>query len=205
MDIERINEYSDSRFSQDVLFQHGAFIVDGKYPCSFKINGENSAAVEFHDYGSVFPVIDTFRFYTEHITSFYDNKGNLIAEFPPVELKELPLEEIRPSQFYVDEDKLRAVSCFIRSENDIIIPVMTDERTGKYISLDGHTRMYYAYLRGWKTVKVFNGSVNECIFGFAEEARKRGVIKISDIKRLSHSEYEIKWNKFCEDYFANRE
>lgn len=204
MDIERINEYDDGRFSDEVLFQHGAFVVDGKYPCSFKIIGENSAVAEYHDYGSIDPIIDQFRFYTEHITVFYDNKGNLIAEYPPVKLMKLPLEAIQPSQFYVDEDKLKAVSAFIRSENDIIVPVLYDSCTDRYVSMDGHTRMYYAYLQGWEKIRVFESSDNDYIFGFAEEAKKRGVTKVSDIKRLSHKDYEVRWNKFCDDYFSQK-
>ncbi len=205
MDIKRINEYCDSRFSEDVLFQHGAFVVDGKYPCSFKITGENTAVVEYHDYNAVLPIIEQFRFYTEHITVFYDAKGDLIAKFPPVEIKRLSIDEIQPSQFYVDEDKIKAVSAFIHSENDIIIPVVFDERIGRHISLDGHTRMYYAYLQGWKTVNVFKGSgAGDYIFWFAKEAIKRGVTKPSEIKRLSHKEYEVRWNKFCDDFFAEK-
>lgn len=205
MDIERINQYCDRRFSEDVLLQHGAFVVDGKYPCSFKITGDNTAVVEYHDYNAVLPIIEEFRFYTEHITVFYDTKGNLIAEFPPVVIKRLSLDEIQPSQFYVDEDKLKAISAFIHSENDIIIPVLFDGSVGRHISLDGHTRMFYAYLQGWKTVNVFEGSgVGDYIFWFAKEAIKRGITKPSEIKRLSHKEYEVRWNKFCNDFFANR-
>lgn len=204
MDIERINEYDDDRFSKEILFQHGAFVVDGKYPCSFRIIGENSAVVEYHDYGSVFPIIDEFRFYTEHINVFYDNKGKIIAEFPPVSLRELPLDEIQPTQFYVDEDKLKAVSNFIHCGKDIIVPVLWDSRIERYISLDGHTRMYYAYINGWNKIKVYDSCSNDYIFGFADEARKRKIFKVSDMKKLSHKEYDICWNKFCDDYFANK-
>ena len=43
MDIERINDYNDPRFPKEVLNQHGAFVADGKYPCSFRIIGETTA------------------------------------------------------------------------------------------------------------------------------------------------------------------
>ena len=35
MEIERINSYTDSRFPQEVLDQHGAFLVDG-LPWAFR-------------------------------------------------------------------------------------------------------------------------------------------------------------------------
>lgn len=204
MEIERIDSYTDVRFEQEVLFQHGGFIVDGKYPCAFKITGMNTAVVDYHDYESVLPVIERFRFYSEHITDFYDKSGNCIAKFPAVLLKELPIEELQPSQFYADEDKVSAVSRFVKSKQDVIIPVIFDKNMQRYISLDGHTRMYYAYSHGFKSVYIFESESDIDIYGFVSEAQKRGVTKISDIKLLPHKQYEICWNKFCDDYFAQK-
>lgn len=202
MDIKRIDNYTDPRFSREVLLQHGAFVIDEKYPCSFKIISENAAQAEYHDYSGIDPIIEQFRFFAEHINVFYDNKGNVIAEYDPVELKTISLDEIQPSQFYADEDKVNAVKEFIRSGDDIIVPVMFDGRINRYISLDGHTRMYYAFLQGYKNIRIFESETNEYIFSFADEAIKRGVRKVSDITMLSHEEYEIKWNKFCDDFFG---
>lgn len=202
MDIERINSYDDPRFSKEILLQHGGFIIDGKYPCSFKIIDGNTARVDYHDYSRIAPIIDNFRFYAEHINIFCDKNGKVIASFEPVQLKTYPLEDIQPSQFYVDEDKIKAVSRFIGSGEDIAVPVMLDRSAGRYISLDGHTRMYYAYLHGYKNIKVFESETNDFVFRFAEEAMKRGVHKVSDMVLLSHGEYEIKWNKFCNDFFT---
>ncbi len=36
MDIERVNGYSDPRFPQEVLHQHGAFLADG-VPWAFRV------------------------------------------------------------------------------------------------------------------------------------------------------------------------
>lgn len=201
MDIKRIDSYDDPRFSKEVLAQHGGFIIDDKYPCAFKIISEDTAQVDYHDYSDIAPIIERFRFFAEHINNFCDNYGNPIASFEPVHIRTFSLDEIQPSQFYVDEDKIKAISSFIGSGDDIIIPVMLDKRTNRYISLDGHTRMYYAYLRGYKNVKAFVSETNDYIFRFADEAVKRGIRKVSDIKPLPHSEYEIKWNKFCDDFF----
>lgn len=44
--IERVNQYSDTRFSREVLLEHGAFLIDDKYKCSFKITRENTAIVD---------------------------------------------------------------------------------------------------------------------------------------------------------------
>lgn len=202
MNIQRINDYEDKRFSPEVLKQHGAFVVDEKYPCAFKIIGEDTAEVEYHDYSDITPLIEQFRFYTEHITRFCDKNGNILAELPEVKTFELDIELIQPSQFYVDEDKIKAVSSFLTRGSDIVVPVM--EREGRYISLDGHTRLYYAYTQGWKTVRAFEAEVNDYVLEFVGEAVRRGVVRVKDMELLTHAEYEIKWNKFCDDFFAEK-
>lgn len=204
MDITRINDYTDSRFSPEVLNQHGAFVIDGKYPCSFKIIGENKAEMLYCDYSQALPIIEHFRFFTEHITVFYDDRGNVIAEFPPLNIITADIDLIQPSQFYADEDKLKAISTFIKSGEDIIVPVIRDEETGRYISLDGHTRMYYAYTQGWKSIRIFETASDDYIREFAQEAVKRGVTKVSHIQRLSHEQYKLCWDKFCDDFFASK-
>ena len=203
MDIERINDYDDSRFPKEVLNQHGAFVADGKYPCSFRIIGETTAEIDYHDYSDVAPLIENFRFYAEHVTVFCDKSGNVIAKFPEIKTFPLGIDLIQPSQFYVDKDKVYAVSDFITSGNDIVIPVI--KRDGRYISLDGHTRLYYAYTRGWDIVRAFEAEVNDYVLEFVEEAKKRGVSGVGNMELLSHSEYEIKWNKFCDDFFAAKQ
>lgn len=87
-------------------------------------------------------LIEEFRFYTPHITKFFDGYGELIKEYPPVPIFKIPVAEIQPSQFFIDEDKIAAIRSFIHCSQDIIIQVM--RHNGRYISLDGHTRLYYA-------------------------------------------------------------
>ena len=73
MDIERINSYTDPRFPQETLYQHGAFLVDGT-PCSFRIISGHEAVVEAENLSEddLREAAENFRFYTEHITTFYD-------------------------------------------------------------------------------------------------------------------------------------
>lgn len=202
MDIQRVDDYVDSRFLPEVLKQHGAFVIDEKFPCSFEIISKDAAQVEYHDYSEIMPIIEQFRFYTEHITKFLDKDGNILAEFPPVNTFELGIDRIQPSQFYVDKDKIQAVSSFLTSESDIVVPVMAKD--GRYISLDGHTRLFYAYTQGWKTVRAFKTQVNGYVLKFVEEAVKRGVTYVKDMELLEHVDYEIKWNKFCDDFFKEK-
>ena len=67
MIVQRINAYEDSRFEPDILRQHGAFVVDGKYPCGFRILDGQTAEVYYHDYADMEEILESFRFYTGHI------------------------------------------------------------------------------------------------------------------------------------------
>lgn len=199
MDIKRINTYNDSRFSQNVLNQHGCFLADG-IPYEIEIISEREAIVRGEKQDVYLPLIDEYRFFTPHITRFYDGKGDIIKEYPDADIFELNLEQIQPSQFYVDSSKIEAIKTFIHHPQDIIIQAMPHE--GRYISLDGHTRLYYAVMKGWTTVRAVSETSDDWVYRFVNEARKRGVYAPNDMTLISHSEYEQKWNRFCDEIFA---
>lgn len=153
------------------------------------------------DKSEAFPaLIDEYRFFTPHITRFYDEKGDIIKEYPDADIFELNLEQIQPSQFYVDSSKIEAIKAFIHQPQDIIIQAMPHE--GRYISLDGHTHLFYAVIKGWKTVRTVSEASDDWAYRFVDEARKRGVYEPKDMTLISHSEYEQKWNRFCDEVFA---
>lgn len=199
MKIERINNYHDERFCQEVLNQHGAFLVDCKYPCQFKIISDSEAVLYYHDLQKIDEIIDEFMFYSGHIHIFYDENGRLIKKKPSRKIFECFIDEIQPSQFYVDKDKISAVSSFIHKEEDIIIPICRLE--GQYIALDGHTRLYYAYMKGYQKIKVYFDEYGDYVKEFVREAHHRNIYKIQEMKLLDHDDYEIKWNQFCDDFF----
>ena len=202
-EIKRIDSYVDERFDDEVLKQHGAFIVDGKYQCSFRIINKDSAIVCFDKEVKVLEVIDEFRFYSEHITNFYNEDNELIKAFPEVDVFDIEINNIQPSQFFVDLDKVNAIETFIKDEDDIIIALI--KKDDQFISLDGHTRLYYAVSKGYSKVKGFLTETDDSIYGFVEEARKRNVFNPSQLILVPHDEYEIKWNKFCDDFFSERD
>lgn len=199
--IQRINKYNDVRFTKEVLLQHGAFIIDEQYKCSFKITEKDAAVIEFNKEVNIEEVIDEFRFYAEHITNFYDVSGNLIKSFPKINIFKINVEEVQPSQFYVDEDKVKAVSSFITSGLDIKVPLT--KINGELVSLDGHTRLYLAAKRGYKQVYGFYTQPDDYIGKFVLEAKHRNIFTPYDLSIVSHVEYEEKWNKFCDDFFKS--
>lgn len=199
MEIKRIDVYHDSRFTQKVLNQHGGFLVED-IPYEVEIISDSEAVIRGEKRDLYKTLIDEFRFYTPHITRFYDENHSVVKEFPPAQILTIDLEQIQPSQFYVDKDKIAAVGSFIRHAKDIIIQVLPDQ--GRYISLDGHTRLYYAVMKGWKSVRAVIDTSDDWVYAFVREARKRNIYTPFDLTPIDHSEYEVKWNRFCDEFFA---
>ena len=172
MEIKRIDTYDDTRFSKSVLLQHDCFLVD-EVPYEVEIISESEAVIRGADQ-TLFPiVIAEFRFYTPHIIRFYDNDRNVIKVFPNIKLLKIPLNQIQPSQFYVDKDKITAISNYIHEADDIVIQVMPYQNG--YISLDGHTRLYYAVMKGWKYVRAVEETSDDWVYRFVAEAQKRNI------------------------------
>lgn len=201
MEIERVDVYDDGRFSQKVLYQHGCFLVRGA-PYEVEIVSAASAVVRGSDQ-SVFPqLIDEFRFYTPYITRFFDEQGKLLAAYQPVQRFPVSLSQLQPSQFYVDRDKVTAIATFVRSWEDIVISVLPMGE--RYIALDGHTRLYYAVSKHWDQVYAVCHTVDDSIYDFVREAKRRGITSPQDLELLEHEEYDSKWNHYCDNYFSGK-
>ena len=202
MRIDRINTYDDNRFSQEALYQPGCYIVDGDVPVEIKIISQTEALIKGEE-AYFDEVIEEFRFNAEHITNFYDESGKLIKKFKDVEVFKLDLDKIQPIQFFIDSDKLEAVKSFVNREEDVIIPVTICEDT--YASLDGHTRLYLAYSLGFKYVYAYLSEIFCGFDYFFDEARKRNIFTAKDLTLLTHDDYTVKWDKFCDEYYMSIE
>ena len=201
LDIERINSYEDNRFSEKALNQHGAFVVNGVFFYEVLITGTSEAVITGENRKYYEAVIEYFRFFAEHITTFRDAQGNMVKEYPKVELFEIPLKNIQPSQFYVDKSKKKEVSTFIHAKEDVIIPLKKFENEA--ISMDGHTRMAVAVEKELDNVLAFwSAEEADYLEYFVTEAQKRNIYTPYDLTELEHDEYEEKWNGFCDAYFA---
>ncbi len=198
MQIKRIDSYDDERFSTQVLHQHGAFVVNNSLVYEVEIISQNEAIIR-GDKKYYKEVIGEFRFFAEHITKFYDKEGNIVIEFKNIPTIDVSIDRIQPSQFYVDSIKKMAVESFINMEMDVIIPLV--EYGDRYISMDGHTRLSVAIDKGFKSVKGIIVQGDDYLYKFVEEAIKRNVKTPYDLEVLSHEDYDIKWNRFCDEFF----
>lgn len=206
MEIQRINVYTDTRFSEKALKQHGCFAI-GDDLFEFEIISDHEAVItgdnrEYYD-----DLIEEFQFYAPHISTFYDSDRAIVKKFDRPEILKIALEDIQPSQFYVDRSKISAISSFIEKEEDVIIQVI--QWNDRYVSVDGHNRMYYAVLEDYQTVRAViaaeDSFEDDFVDDFVAEARRRGIFSPHDLIPLEHDEYDILWHKYCDDYFANRE
>ena len=198
MEIERIDSYVDDRFSKKALLQHGAYLIDDE-PYEIVIVSDNKAIVYGNKPEKYEALIEQFRYHAPHITNFVDEKGKAITNISEVEVVDIALDLIQPSQFFVDEQKLEAVSSFINKPEDVIVQVVPWE--DRYISMDGHTRLFYACQNGFKSVKAVVVEMEDWVWTFVEEARNRKIHTPYDLKLLTHEEYEVQWNQYCDSIF----
>lgn len=199
MDIVRIDRYDDDRFSKTVLNQHGAYLVDNE-PYQIEITDSSSAVLHGKDPVVYETLIEEFRFHAPHIINFYDENSMLITEFSLPKLLDIPIDSIQPSQFFVDEEKLKAVRSFIGKAEDIVVQVKP--YGDRFISLDGHTRLYLAVQNGFGTVKAVESETDDWVWPFVHEAEKRNILRPGDMILLPHEQYEIQWNQYCDKLFA---
>jgi len=198
MQMNRVDNYTDPRFDKNVLYQHGAYLIDDE-PYEVEIIDSFSAIVRGKN-ADVFPLlIDEFRFHAPQIRMFLDADQHIIKEYPEEEILDIELCRIQPSQFFIDADKLKAVETFIQKEEDIIIQVLPYQ--DRSIRLDGHTRLYLAVQRGFAHVKAVVSETDDLIYHFVDEANRRNIFTPEDMILLSHDEYVIQWDKYCDMVF----
>ena len=57
-------------------------------------------------------------------------------------------------------------------------------------------------MKGWECVRAVVESSDDWVYKFVTEAQKRGIYTPKEMALVSHDEYEEKWNRFCDDFFA---
>lgn len=146
--------------------------------------------------------IDEFLFYSNFIHRVKAPNGHVLREQGLVDLCQIEINKIQPSQFYVSEAKLASCKKWIKAPEDIKIPITVLE--GRIIALDGHTRLRAAADLGFGHVYTYVDYCGEYICQFVVEANKRGVFDVLGMEILSEGEYEQKWHKFCDEFFGRK-
>ena len=198
MEIKRVTEYNNPLFSQIVLNQRGAFLIDEE-PYEIEIISSDSALVKGKNGENFKKLIEYFRYYSPHINNFFDENDKKIISFEKKSVLTLEIDKIQPSQFYIDEDKVNALKGFIKNSKDIVIQVVKSD--DGYICVDGHTRLFIAFLINFKNVLAIETEFDDDTNYFVSQAKKRNIFTIKDLKLVSHSDYKNLWIDFCDSYF----
>ncbi|MBF1307529.1 MAG: hypothetical protein HXM94_07120 [Parvimonas micra] len=198
MEIKRVTDYNNPIFSQIVLNQRGAFLIDEE-PYEIEIISSDSAFVKGKNRKNFKKLIEYFRYYSPHILNFFDENDKKIISFEKKPVLTLEVDKIQPSQFYIDEDKVNALKGFIKNSKDIVIQVVKSDEG--YICVDGHTRLFIAFLNNFKTVHAIETEFDNDTNYFVSQAKKRNIFTIKDLKLVSHNDYKNLWIDFCNSYF----
>lgn len=198
MEIKRVTDYNNPIFSQIVLNQRGAFLIDEE-PYEIEIISSDSAFVKGKNRKNFKKLIEYFRYYSPHILNFFDENDKKIISFEKKPVLTLEVDKIQPSQFYIDENKVNALENFIKNSKDIVIQVVKSDEG--YICVDGHTRLFIAFLKNFKTVHAIETEFDDDTNYFVSQSKKRNIFTIKDLKLVSHSDYKNLWIDFCNSYF----
>lgn len=121
-----------------------------------------------------------------------------------MDLNEVKLLEIQPSQFYLSREKIARIrNWFDPADVSNFEPVPVKMLNGRLIFTDGHTRAFVAYRAGltkitlqWDCDELDDAAYQLCV----SACRRRGVCSIADLagRELPEGEYAAKWNGWCD-------
>jgi hypothetical protein len=115
------------------------------------------------------------------------------------------LDEIQPSQLYISSEKLSAVMKTIDPVKPWAIEPIPIKKLGdRIIFVDGHTRAFAAFLRGFSMIPVYwedeELDWDEYVI-CVDWCKKEGIRTIADLKGkvVPQKDYEILWYQRCEE------
>lgn len=122
-----------------------------------------------------------------------------------MDLNELKIADLQPSQFYISESKIEDIKkWFNPADLTNFEPIPIKLLDGNYVITDGHTRLVVALQSGLEKVPLALevDSLNwdmyrECV----KECKALNIYSPKDLmdRIISKEEYEIKWNKWCDE------
>jgi len=121
-----------------------------------------------------------------------------------MELAEMKLKDLQPSQFYISEKKLRDIEAWLDpGDLSAFEPIPVKWLDGAPVMTDGHTRAVAALRAGLDAVPLvpeedelgwdlYRACVAEC--------RARGVFSPADLpgRIIPEADYEEKWDRWCD-------
>ena len=201
MQIIRADIHDTDLFSKEQLTFGACCFFSEDRTCKyfFKING-HEATLFANTPQHTAQAIEEFLYFSGFITTIKDEKGHVLAEKAPNAPFLHEILKIQPSQFYISEEKLARCKSWIKTPEDVLIPIIIKD--DKTIALDGHTRLKAAIDLGFTHAYTYTEESGDYIFEFVNEAIRRGVQNVSDMEILKEQDYNTKWNKFCDEFLS---
>jgi hypothetical protein len=115
----------------------------------------------------------------------------------------MKLDEIQPSQLFINSEKLSLVMKTFDVNPRSIEPIPVKKIDEQIVFVDGHTRAFAASLKGMSEVKVYWeedeldwDAYEVCV----DWCKKEGVNTIADLKErvIPSKEYQVLWLDRCE-------
>ena len=125
------------------------------------------------------------------------------VKMPPDKIFDLPITELRPSQLYISEGKLRLVrDWFDPADKTNFDPIPVKLYNGRHLMTDGHTRAVVAALSGWETVPATWDDDPLDMLAYAHCVKwcdDEGIKNAADLSKriVSHKDYLELWHKRC--------
>lgn len=116
---------------------------------------------------------------------------------------EKSISSLKVSQFYLSERKLKAIEEWLTEDPDSMNePIIIRKINGQDTILDGHSRAFVAYQKGWQTIPAQYDEQDQwphyqtC----AEEAVRQGINSVLDLENriLDDRDYQEKWIAYCQ-------
>jgi hypothetical protein len=122
-----------------------------------------------------------------------------------VEILNVEITSIQPSQLYISEKKLHEIQNSLDPDNPVLEdPVPIKNLNGKIIFVDGHTRAVALHLLGKKIMPVYweNEELDWNMYEICVQwCMEEGIHSIVDLinRVVSHEDYKVLWYQRCDD------
>lgn len=116
----------------------------------------------------------------------------------------LRIEEIQPSQLYINKEKLKAVLEALEDDNSRLEPIPIKELDGELVSTDGHTRLLAWIMKGheeveceWEDLEMSWEAYRICVKWCKDE----GIVNAIHLQDriIENEEYQKLWLDRCHE------
>lgn len=168
-----------------------------KYYFEFDIRGFE-AYIKYDRITLVDMVIEEFRKYFGYINIFYNEDRTYYRAFDDTYTFKLPIKIIQPSKFFINKERLDAVSKYLE-DKEVYIPVaLIDD---EYVAISGHTKIYAKALEDAKMVNVYMADyIPDNLDDLVYMAKENNILKISQMEILTDEEYKSYIEQLAEIY-----